>query len=239
MLGSFRPAPFDEEELLHARQLSDQMAVALANAQLLEDLDSMNWGTLRALARTVDAKSPWTAGHSERVTDTAMGIGSIMGLGGEGLEHLHRGGLLHDIGKIGIPVDILDKPDRLTDDEYRIVQGHSRIGARILEPISAYNPVIPMVLQHHERFDGKGYPDGLSGKTISLGARILAVADVFDSLISDRPYRKAMEYEKVMKIINEGAGNQFDPEVVRAFMKFVTRKGWRTGLLEQAKRVPA
>jgi putative nucleotidyltransferase with HDIG domain len=225
-LGSAQSAPLDEEELLHARQLSDQMAVALANAHLLEDLDSMNWGTLRALARTVDAKSPWTAGHSERVTATALEIGTALGLGDEEMENLHRGGLLHDIGKIGIPVSILDKPNRLTDEEYSVVQGHSRIGARILEPIAAYAAVIPMVLHHHERFDGKGYPDGLHGESIDLGARILAVADVFDSLISDRPYRKAMEYTRVLEILKQGAGYQFDPDVVRAFLDIATRNGW-------------
>jgi len=138
------------------------VAVALANAQLLEDLDSMNWGTLTALARTVDAKSPWTAGHSERVTDTALEIGTALGLRDQELENLHRGELLHDIGKIGIPVSILDKPERLTEDEYRVVRGHSRMGARILEPIAAYASVIPMVLHHHERFDGKGYPPMVS-----------------------------------------------------------------------------
>jgi HD-GYP domain-containing protein (c-di-GMP phosphodiesterase class II) len=147
--------------------------------------------------------------------------------------------LLHDIGKIGIPVSILDKPNRLTDEEYSIVQGHSRIGARILEPIAAYAAVIPMVLHHHEHFDGKGYPDGLHGESIDLGARILAVADVFDSLISDRPYRKAMEYTRVLEILKQGAGYQFDPDVVRAFMNVVTRNGWGPGVVGHGRRIRA
>ncbi|MGD9074091.1 MAG: HD domain-containing phosphohydrolase [Desulfobacteraceae bacterium] len=220
-LGSLRSSTPDQEDLDQARQLADQVAVALANAQLLEDLDALNWGTLRALARAVDAKSPWTAGHSERVTEKALQIGQVMGLTPEELDNLHRGGLLHDIGKIGIPVSILDKPGRLTDEEFKAIRRHSTIGASILEPIAAYAHAIPIVLQHHEHFDGKGYPDGLAGETISLGARILAVADVYDALVSDRPYRAGMDRERVMEIIKEEAGKQFDPSVVQALLEVI------------------
>ncbi|MGD8229576.1 MAG: HD domain-containing phosphohydrolase, partial [Desulfobacteraceae bacterium] len=207
-LGSLSPSPPEQEDLDQARQLADQVAVALANAQLIEDLDALNWGTLRALARAVDAKSPWTAGHSERVTEKALQIGQAMGLTPEALDDLHRGGLLHDIGKIGIPVSILDKPGKLDDEEFQLIRSHSGMGARILEPIAAYANAIPIVLQHHEHYNGKGYPDGLSGEEISLGARILAVADVYDALVSDRPYRTGMDRERVIGIIKEEAGKQ-------------------------------
>jgi putative nucleotidyltransferase with HDIG domain len=210
-----------QEDLLQTRQLSDQVAVALSNAQLIEDLDELNWGALTALARTVDEKSPWTAGHSERVTEKALEIGKVMGLKQDQLENLHRGALLHDIGKIGIPAGILDKPGKMTDEEYQLIQEHPSKGARILEPIAAYAHIIPMVVQHHEKFNGKGYPDGIAGKEISLGGRILAVADVFDALISDRPYRKGMGLERTIGIIKEDSGTHFDPNVVRAFLKVI------------------
>jgi putative nucleotidyltransferase with HDIG domain len=208
-----------QEDLLQARQLSDQVAVALSNAQLIEDLDELNWGALTALARTVDEKSPWTAGHSERVTEKALEIGHALGLSQDELENLHRGALLHDIGKIGIPAVILDKPGKITDEEFQLIQEHPTKGARILEPIAAYSHIIPLVLQHHEKFNGKGYPDGIAGKEISLGGRILAVADVFDALISDRPYRKGMGLERTIGIIKEDSGTHFDPNVVQAFLK--------------------
>jgi len=223
-LGSTELADSDEEDLVRARQLADQVAVALSNAKLIEELALLNWGTLTALARAVDAKSPWTAGHSERVTELALKIGRAMALSSEELEDLHRGGLLHDIGKIGISASILDKPGKLTDEEFRNVQSHAQVGARILEPIAAFSRVIPMVLEHHERYDGKGYPQALSGEKLSLGARILAVADVYDALVSDRPYRSGMDPEYVISIIKEEAGKQFDPMVVEAFLEVMKEK---------------
>jgi response regulator RpfG family c-di-GMP phosphodiesterase/HAMP domain-containing protein len=224
-LGSLSSSPPERDDLDQARQLADQVAVALANAQLIEDLDALNWGTLRALARAVDAKSPWTAGHSERVTEKALQIGRVMGLTPEALDDLHRGGLLHDIGKIGIPVSILDKPGKLNDEEFQLIRAHSGMGARILEPIAAYAKAIPIVLQHHEHFNGKGYPDGLAGEKISMGARILAVADVYDALVSDRPYRSGMDQERVIGIIKEEAGKQFDPNVVEALLEVIRQEG--------------
>ena len=207
------------EDCIKARQIADHLASALANAGLIEELDQLNWGTLTALARTVDAKSSWTAGHSERVTNLSLQIGHAMGLTSEELDILQRGALLHDIGKIGIPGYILDKPSKLTADEYTLFKEHPEKGALILEPIKAYCKVIPVVAQHHEWFDGQGYPKGLSGDGICMGARILAVADVYDALLSDRPYRKGWDKDAVIDHIREKAGLHFDPEVVRAFMK--------------------
>ena len=212
------------DDVSQARQLADQVAVALSNTRLVEELAELNWGTLTALARAIDAKSPWTAGHSERVTNMALRIARAMGLSQRELDTMHRGGLLHDIGKIGTPPEILDKPGRLTPDEANTMRLHVRIGARILEPIAAYADVIPVVLHHHEWFDGTGYPDGLAGEAISLGARIFAVADCFDALVSDRPYRAGMERERVIEIIKQGAGRQFDPNVVQAFLKVMSRE---------------
>ncbi len=223
--GQSEPMILSEEDLNLARQMADQVAVALANSNLIEELNRLNWGTLKALARTVDAKSSWTAGHSERVADIALKIGKSLGLDTNSLINLQRAAFLHDIGKIGVPVAILDKPGKLSHEEFNLIKAHPRMGERILEPIKAYDEIIPMVVEHHERFDGKGYPDGLNGSSISLGARILAVADVFDALKSDRPYRNGMPFEQVIGIIKQEAGQQFDPDIVNAFLTVVEWKG--------------
>jgi putative nucleotidyltransferase with HDIG domain len=188
-------------------------------------LDRLNWGALTALARAIDAKSEWTAGHSERVTKLALKIGRVQGLTQEQLDNLHRAGLLHDIGKIGTPAELIDKSEKLTAEEQKIVNEHPSIGERILEPIEAYAEIIPIVRQHHEWFNGKGYPDGLTGEEIDLCARILAVADVYDALSSERPYRAAMEPDQTLQIIKEGSGSHFDPVVVGAFFSILEKDG--------------
>jgi putative nucleotidyltransferase with HDIG domain len=208
-----------DDDMQLARQLADQLGVALSNASLVEALDRLNVGTLMALARTVDAKSPWTAGHSQRVTDLASAIGRGMGLTAADLDQLARATLLHDIGKIAVPSSILNKPGPLTAEEFAVMQTHPVVGARILEPIPDYDRLIPVVLQHHERFDGTGYPAGLAGDAISLDARIVAVADVFDALTSERPYRKAMDETEATRIIMNGRGSAFDPSAVDAFLR--------------------
>ena len=183
----------------------------------------LNRGTLTALARAIDAKSPWTAGHSERVTHLALKIGRILSLTQKQLENLEQAGLLHDIGKIGIPAKILDKPGKLTDEEYRIICEHPVKGANILQPIEEYAEVMPVAMQHHEWFNGKGYPDGLSGEEISIGARILAVADVFDALTSDRPYRDGMSVE--IAIEDKGvARHPVRPESCGCFSEIIKRR---------------
>ncbi len=214
----YRTAPqLEKDDLTEARELADRVAVALSNARLLEELEQANWETLHALARAVDANSPWTAGHSERVTALALKLGRRLGLSEEQMLILHRGGLLHDVGKIGVPAQILDKPGELTMEEMETMRSHVVIGARILEPISAYADEIPIVLYHHEQFDGNGYPEGLAGERIPFLARVMAVADVFDALISDRPYRKPWSLDRVVSFIEDGAGSMFDPRVVDAF----------------------
>ena len=207
-----------EEDILHARQFADQMAVALSTSSLIEELDQLNWGTLKALARTVDAKSSWTAGHSERVCEVSVRIGRVLNLSEHELSVLHRAALLHDIGKVGIPNRILDKPGKLTAEEFDEIKTHPNKGARILEPIITYKEVIPIVLQHHEKFDGTGYPNRLSGEDIHLGACILTVADVFDAMTANRPYRSGLELSDVLRYIESGAGSHFDPVVVKAFL---------------------
>jgi response regulator RpfG family c-di-GMP phosphodiesterase/HAMP domain-containing protein len=224
VLGYLDPTAANEEDAIQARQLADQVAVAISNARLIEELDELNWGTLYALARAIDAKSHWTAGHSERVTELALRIGQALGLNQKQLDDLHRGGLLHDLGKIGIPPEILDKAGKLTDEEYQLMREHVRIGAKILEPIEAYAGIIPVVLHHHEYYDGSGYPDNLSGENIDLGARIFTVSDHYDALISDRPYREGLPRETVIGFIKEDSGTKFDPKVVEAFLEVMAQE---------------
>jgi putative nucleotidyltransferase with HDIG domain len=218
ILGYQKKPSYNQEDIAQARQVADQVAVALSNTRLVEELEQLHLGTLTALARSIDAKSRWTAGHSERVTKLALKIGSAFGLSPKELEVLRRGGLLHDIGKIGVPASILDKSGKLTDIEDRFVREHVRWGVHILEPIAAFADIIPTILHHHEQLDGLGYPAGLSGEAICLNARILAVADAFDALTSHRPYRVAVGRERAIKIIKQGAGNKFDPKIVQAFL---------------------
>jgi putative nucleotidyltransferase with HDIG domain len=217
ILGHATSCPWTEEDKEHARKLGDQFAVALANSQLVNQLHQLQWGTLTALARAIDAKSPWTLGHSERVTKHAIDIATVMGLAPKELDILRRGCLLHDVGKIGTPVSILDKVGKLTAEETKIMQEHVTIGGRILEPIPGLTESMPIVLQHHEWINGGGYPFGLAGEEIHLNSRIAAVADVFDALVSDRPYRKGMPVDRAIQIIREGVGTQFDPRVVEVF----------------------
>jgi putative nucleotidyltransferase with HDIG domain len=189
-----------------------------------DELESLQLGTLRALARTIDAKSPWTMGHSERVTQMALEIGREMGLDERALTSLYRGGLLHDIGKLAIPGAILDKDGPLTPDEMRTMREHPLRGVRILEPIAQYRGALHVVAQHHEWFNGEGYPRGLAGEEIDLGARILAVADVFDALTSERPYRPGLDVDAAVSFVRERAGTQFDPAVVEAFLRVAGRR---------------
>ncbi len=216
LIGNRAGAAVDVDDLVQLRQVADQFGVAMSNATLVAELDDMKQGALLALARAVDAKSAWTTGHSERVTTLSLRLGRYMGLSSERLEVINRGGLLHDIGKIGIPNTVLDKPGKLTDVEYEVMKAHPVIGARIIDPIHAYADVIPIVLQHHERMDGRGYPHGIGPAQFDPDARIVAVADVFDACSSDRPYREGMAFERVMNIMREGAGGHFDPHVIAA-----------------------
>ena len=186
-----------------------------------EALEQLDLGTLTALARAIDAKSAWTAGHSERVTNLAVKIGHAMGLPANSLAILHRGGLLHDIGKIGTPLTVLDKPGKLEPEETRIMRDHVNIGVHILEPIPCFREALPMVAQHHEWFDGSGYPAGLAGENITLHARIITVADCYDAITSDRPYRKGVPSAQALEILRQRSGTQFDPMVIEVFMRLI------------------
>jgi putative nucleotidyltransferase with HDIG domain len=204
-----------------ARRLADRIALALGHVDLVQRLEALSAGTIVAFARAIDANSPWTAGHSERVTDVAMMLGARLGLSASELRTLKRGGLLHDIGKIAIPAAILDKAARLSDDEWVVMQRHPVVGVEILSPIPGFTDVLPLVRSHHERMDGLGYPDRLRGEAIPFLARVLAVADVFDALVSHRPYRSGMTLERTTDIIRQESGAHLDPQVVEVFLQGV------------------
>lgn len=206
--------------LAHYAEQREQKQVMASTIHALEQLDI---ATLTAFARAIDANSPWTAGHSERVTALALRVAHAMGLPAKDLQIVHRGGLLHDIGKIGTPPAILDKPGKLEAWENEIMQNHVKVGIRILEPIDCFRDMLCVVGQHHEHFDGSGYPAGLAGEQISLHARIVAVADAFDALTSDRPYRKGVPQEKAIEILKENSGTQFDPKVIEALIAVASR----------------
>lgn len=184
-----------------------------------EELRALFLAALESLASAIEAKSPWTRGHSERVADYAVKIGQSLGQAEGELERLRIAGLLHDIGKIGTYDALLDKPGKLTDAEYETIKQHSGKGAELLAPIKQLRDIIPWVRGHHERFDGTGYPDGLKGEDIPLVARILAVADTFDAMTAERPYRTAPGKAYTLEEIRQHAGTQFDPKVVEAFLR--------------------
>ena len=226
----------DDEHFLH--QVCDRLAMALANRRLVDELDAFSLGTLTAFARAVDANSAWTAGHSERVTTTAVALGQHLELSTHELDTLRRGGLLHDIGKIGVPAAILDKAGALTPDELAVMQRHPVLGHEILSPIPAMRDVLPIVRHHHERMDGCGYPDGLIGEAIPLLARVLAVADVYDALVSDRPYRNGLTPAQALVTISKMSGPHLDATLVRAFFAMQAERGL-TGAAELAPERPS
>ena len=187
-----------------------------------EELHNLFVGALTSLDAAIEAKSPWTKGHSERVMKSAFKIGKEMGLADEELEELRIAALLHDIGKIGTYDEILDKPEKLTDEEYEIVKRHPKKGVDVLLPIRQLAGIIPWIRGHHERYDGRGYPDGLKGEEIPLQARILAVADTFDSMTAERPYRETPDKEKAVEELKRCSGTQFDSKVVEAFLRTIS-----------------
>lgn len=189
--------------------------------ELYQVLHDPNAAAIQSLAAAVDAKDRYTSGHSERVAGYAMDIARALQMDGEELDLLHIGGLLHDLGKIGVPDSVLNKPGSLDSDERKSIMRHASVGGSILRRAPQLDNIIPAVLHHHERWDGAGYPDGLSGEAIPLIARILAVADSFDAMTSERPYRNAMPVESALMELSAGAGKQFDPEIVKAFLSTV------------------
>jgi putative nucleotidyltransferase with HDIG domain len=187
---------------------------------LYADLQDLLMGVLHALTATIDAKDPYTCGHSQRVAMLSKLLAQRVGFPPAKVQELYLAGLLHDIGKIGVPEQVLCKEGRLTDEEYGSMKRHPSIGAKILQGIRQLDEVIVGILTHHERPDGKGYPQRLSGAQVPIEGRIVGLADVFDAMTSDRTYRKAMQLNVVLAEIRRCAGTQFDPLLVDLLMTF-------------------
>lgn len=220
----------ESEDLNLVRAIAGQAAVAMQNATLYEDLEMSYFSTVRALAKAIEVKDPYTYGHSERVTDYAVAIAKEMGVSEWDMRNIKYAAALHDIGKLGIAGQILNKPGALTEEEFTHIKTHPQMGDSIMEPVSFLTEPRDIILHHHERYDGRGYPDGLKGEEIPLGARILSVADSFEAMMSDRPYRKALDLHNALSEIKVNAGTQFDPAVVRAFDKAIGRGEMEAGL---------
>ncbi len=179
---------------------------------------------ITSLAQAIDAKDSYTANHSQRQADYAVEIAEEIGLSKHQIEVIRKAAHLHDLGKIAVDDAILSKPGKLTEEEWNKIKAHSVKGAKILEPLSFLKEVVELVRQHHERYDGTGYPNGDMKDSISLGARIVTVTDAYHAMTSDRPYRKAMSKEKAIEELKNCSGTQFDPKVVEAFLKVLRKK---------------
>lgn len=217
-----RDGRFDEDDREILQAFANQVAIAIENANLYKELKETFYGTIEALAETIEKRDPYTGGHTRRVMEYSLVIGKELGLPDGELEALKLAAILHDIGKIGIRDSILLKEGKLTQEEAIVMNMHPRYGAEILEHIKQLREVIPGMRGHHERYDGSGYPDGLKGESIPLFARIISVADAYDAMTTDRPYRKALTPDQAFEELRRSSGRHFDPSVVEAFIRIMS-----------------
>lgn len=221
LIGAVRGAAWERERALTA-------SLETANRKLREDLEQ----TVRAFSTAIEAKDHYTDEHVNRVGEYALAVGRRLGLAGEDLVALHWAAMLHDLGKIGVPEQVLNKPGPLSEAERQRVLEHPEIGARILSHIPGMRAAAPLVLHHQERWDGRrdglypGYPTGIAGEQIPLGARVIAVVDTFDALTSDRPYRRARPFDEAVAELEREGGRQFDPRVVEVFVELLAERPW-------------
>jgi putative nucleotidyltransferase with HDIG domain len=204
--------------------LAKQAGLAIENVKLYESIKKDQIAIIKALAATVDAKDHYTLGHSQKVSEYSAIIAEEMGLSDTDIEIIKYAALLHDIGKIALPDDIIKKPSRLSGQEFEIVQKHPIIGAKIIKELESLAPMVPIVLHHHERFDGRGYPDGLKGDDIPIGARIVHVTDAYDTMVSARAYRDMLPPELAISELRKNAGTQFDPKIVDIFITSLRKR---------------
>jgi response regulator RpfG family c-di-GMP phosphodiesterase len=196
-------------------------ATYASNVELFQEKERLFIDLVRALVSAMEAKDAYTRGHSERVARFASRLGQELGLSEDACQQLNLMGLLHDIGKIGVRDAVLQKPGRLTEDEFAEIKRHPDLASTILHELESLHEVMPGVEHHHERYDGQGYPDALAGEQIPLTARILAVADAYDAMTSDRPYRTGIPQAEAEAILRQGAGNQWDPGIVETFLRIM------------------
>ncbi|MEW6685235.1 MAG: HD domain-containing phosphohydrolase [Candidatus Edwardsbacteria bacterium] len=219
VLNKIGEGTFTKDDVELFEGLARQAAIAVENARLYQDLQELFVNSIKTVVSLIDAKDEYTAGHSERVTKYSLMIAKEMGYEEDDLKRLELAGVLHDVGKIGMPDSILKKPDKLTDEEFAIVKQHPARGAEAMVPIKQMKEMIPAIRHHHERYDGGGYPDHLKNNNISQDARIICVADAYDAMTSDRPYRKGLSREEAISRLKKDTTTQFDPEAVEAFCR--------------------
>ncbi|MEO8285062.1 MAG: HD domain-containing phosphohydrolase [Chloroflexota bacterium] len=215
---------FTKDDLSLLSTLGSQAALAIYNAQLYEAREQALLDTIGALAHAIEAKDGYTIQHCENMTGRAVTLAQVMGLPAKEVENIRMGATLHDIGKIGIPDAVLNKPGKLTADEYDLMKQHAAIGARIVQSVGALQDVVPIVRYHQERYDGSGYPEGLKGEAIPMGARIIGVVDTYGAMTEDRVYRATPGHEKAIAELTRLAGQQFDPVVVNAFVRLLEER---------------
>jgi diguanylate cyclase (GGDEF)-like protein len=216
---------FSDRDLRLMRGLADITSLALGNANRFDELERAYLSTIEALANALEAQDEYTSDHARALAEMTLAVGSHMGLRGEDLKRLEIAALFHDIGKIGVPSEIIRKPGPLTAQERRVMNMHPEIGEQILAPVPFLSPIRPVIRACHERWDGKGYPDGLKGKAIPLEARIIFVCDAFHAMTTDRPYRAALPEGEAIRRLKLSAGTQFDPKVVAAFVRLHGQAG--------------
>jgi len=209
------------------RDISELVSSRKQIDKTLNDLRKALGGTIEAMALTVETRDPYTAGHQRRVSNLARGIATEMGVSEDQIQGVRMAGVIHDIGKISVPGEILSKPGKISQNEFGIIKEHPQVGYNILKTVDFSWPIAQIVLQHHERMDGSGYPNGISGENILLEARILAVADVVEAMASNRPYRPALGIDIALKEISKNRGSSYDPKVVDACLRLFNEKGYR------------
>lgn len=225
-----REGTFNQEDARLLETFANQAATVLDIARLYTNTSDLLVGVVQALTTAIDAKDPYTEGHSQRVSDYSLAIARELNIPVETINHLRIAGLLHDVGKIGVPDDVLKKPGHLNSHEMAEMKKHPLIGEKIMRPVHNLEREMPAITEHHERVDGTGYPKGLSGDDISLIGRIVAVADVFDALTSNRPYRKGQSVEQVFEQLRMGIGTHFDADCVNALIT-----AYQRGLVQTQK----
>ncbi|MEO0095330.1 MAG: HD domain-containing phosphohydrolase [candidate division WOR-3 bacterium] len=223
-IESYKKNTFSERDLELLTLVANQASIAIQNSELYSSLKQSYLDSIKTLVSAIEAKDPYTSGHSERVRKYALKIARKLKLSPEEIEELDYAGCLHDIGKIGISDSLLTKPTQLTKEEYEMVKEHPIIGHNILKHAHHLAGACEIIKYEHERYDGNGYPNGLKKNQIPIGARIIAVADAYDAMTTDRPYRRALSKKEAIKRLKECSGTQFDPKVVKAFLSILNKK---------------